>query len=288
MALIGEAVSADPGSRSQIKDKSPCYLAACNPLKGKIPGFVNLLSEIRIVNDTAELYKTAAAEFALLAFQAVYRKGSFSVALSGGSSLKGLYELLARKDAPVVPWPQTSFFFGNECLVPPEHADSNFRIANDALLSKVAVRGENVFRVRTEEPSPEAAARHYESAVENYFGLHPGQFPRFDLILMELGLDGDVASLFPGTAALQEDKRLVVSNWVEKFKAYRITFTFPVINNAACVVILVSGREKAEIVREVFENSKAGVPAQQVQPANGKLLWLIDRPAARLLSGEGT
>ena len=249
---------------------------------------MTVASEIRIVNDSAELYKAAAAEFALLASQAVHRKGSFSVALSGGSTPKGLYTLLASKDAAPVPWPQTSFFFGDERLVPPEHPDSNFRMANEALLSRVRVRAENVFRVRTEEPSPEAAALQYESVMKNYFALRPGQFPCFDLILLGLGPDGHIASLFPGTAALQEKERLVVSNWVEKLKAYRFTSTYPVINSAACVMFLVSGKEKAQIVREVFENSKADLPARRVRPADGRLLWLIDHPAASLLSGEPT
>jgi len=160
-------------------------------------------------------------------------------------------------------------------------------MANEALLSRVPVRAENVFRVRTEEPSPEAAALQYESVVKNYFAPRPGQFPCFDLILLGLGPDGHTASLFPGTAALQEKERLVVSNWVEKLKAYRVTSTYPVINSAACVMFLVSGKEKAEIVREVFENSKADLPAQRVRPVSGRLLWLIDRPAGGLLSGEG-
>jgi len=146
---------------------------------------------------------------------------------------------------------------------------------------------ENVFRVRTEDASAEAAALQYESAVKNYFALRPGQFPCFDLILLGLGPDGHVASLFPGTAALEEKKRLVVANWVAKLKAYRVTFTYPVINHSACVVFLVSGKEKAEIVREVFDNRKAELPAQRVRPASGRPLWLIDLPAASLLSGEG-
>jgi len=246
---------------------------------------VTVPPEIRILN-AAELFKAAADEFAALAAQAIHRKGSFCVALSGGSTPKGLYTLLASTAAPAVPWPQVSFFFGDERLVPPEHPDSNFRMANGALLSKVPVPPENVFRVRTEDASAEAAALQYESAVKNYFALRPGQFPCFDLILLGLGPDGHVASLFPGTAALEEKKRLVVANWVAKLKAHRVTFTYPAINHSACVVFLVSGKEKAEIVREVFDNPKAELPAQRVRPASGRLLWLIDQPAAGLLSDE--
>jgi 6-phosphogluconolactonase len=240
--------------------------------------------EIRILDEPAELYMAAAREFASLATQAIGQRNRFSVALSGGSTPKGLYTLLASKDAPSVPWPQVSFFFGDERFVPPAHADSNFRMADEALLSKVPVRAENVFRMRTEEPRPEQVAEQYESVLQSYFALSPGQFPRFDLILLGLGPDGHTASLFPCTSALQEKNRLVVSNWVDKLKTNRITFTYPVINNAACAMFLVSGTEKADIVREVFESAEGHFPAQKVRPTNGKLLWLIDRAAAALLS----
>lgn len=249
---------------------------------------MTLTSEIRILSRAAELFKAAADEFASLAAQAVHRKGSFCVALSGGSTPKGLYTLLASKDAPAIPWAQTSVFFGDERLVPLEHPDSNYHMANEALLSKVPLLPENVLRVRTEEASAEAAALRYESVVKNYFALRPNEFPRFDLILLGLGPDGHTASLFPCTAALDERHRLVVANRVEKLKAQRITFTYPVINHAACVMFLVSGKEKAEILREVLENSKAELPAQRVRPVDGRLLWLIDQPAAGLLSGGTT
>lgn len=243
-------------------------------------------SEIRILNDSAGLFQAAAKEFALLASAAVVSKGSFCVALSGGSTPKGLYTLLASKEAPVVPWAQTFFFFSDERYVPPSHPDSNFRMADEALLSKLRLPPQNVFRVPTEAPDPEAAAQQYEQALQSYFALSPGQFPRFDLILLGLGPDGHTASLFPGTPALRQQSHLVTSNRVEKLSADRITFTYPVINHAACVVFLVSGRDKAGILREVFENDKADLPAQKVRPANGKLLWLIDRGAASSLSGE--
>ena len=241
-------------------------------------------SEIRVLNDAAGLFQTAANEFGLLASRAVNAKGSFCVALSGGSTPKALYALLASSQAPAIPWQQTCIFFGDERFVPPDHADSNFRMANDALLSKVPLRPENIFRVPTEIGDAETAARKYEETIQNYFVLSPGQFPRFDLILLGLGPEGHVASLFPGTTAMQEKHRLVVANWVEKFNTYRITFTYPVINNAACVAFLVSGQDKAGILREVLENEQADLPAQKVSPADGKLLWLVDRAAASSLS----
>lgn len=208
------------------------------------------------------------------------------MALSGGSTPKGLYTLLASKQAPAVPWPQTSVFLSDERFVPPGDPESNFHTANDALLSKVAVPAANVFRMKTEEPDPDLVAAQYQSVIENHFATRPGEIPTFDLILLGLGPDGHTASLFPGSAALSENKRLVVSNWVEKFKTYRLTFTYPLINHAACVMFLVSGKDKADIVRQVFEDPNAKLPAQNVKPSNGKLLWLIDREAASQLSAE--
>jgi len=148
----------------------------------------------------------------------------------------------------------------------------------------VPVPPENIFRVRAEEKDANVVARDYEEALRSFFRLRPGEFPRFDLILLGLGPDGHTASLFPNTPALNETKRLVVANWVEKFKTNRITFTYPVLNYAACVIFLVSGGDKSEIVREVLENPGADLPSQKVHPVNGRLLWLLDNDAASKLS----
>jgi len=235
--------------------------------------------EIRILDTPADLFQAAATEFAAVASQAVQRSGRFSVALSGGSTPKSLYSLLASGAIPNIPWEKIFFFFGDERFVPPDHPDSNHRMAREAgLFAKVPA--EQVFRVRTEEQDADAAARAYEQTLREFFSLPPGEFPRFDLILLGLGPDGHTASLFPGTAALNENSRLVVANWVDKFRTYRITFTLPVLNRAGCVLFLVSGADKANIVREVLENEKANLPSQNVRPADGRLLWLLDRAAA--------
>jgi 6-phosphogluconolactonase len=168
--------------------------------------------------------------------------------------------------------------------VPPDNAESNYRMANEALLSKVPVRAENVFRIHSEEKDAAAAAQQYEQAISTFFHLSPGQFPRFDLILLGVGPDGHSASLFPGTVALNETHRLVVANWVPKFNTDRITFTFPVLDAAACVTFLASGADKAPILHEVLENSAADLPSQRVRPTNGKLIWLVDEAAASGLS----
>jgi len=138
----------------------------------------------------------------------------------------------------------------------------------------------NVFRVHTEQANAADAAREYEETLRRFFGLKPSEFPRFDLILLGLGPDGHTASLFPDSAALNEKNALVVANWVEKFQSYRITFTYPVLNHAACDTFLVSGADKANIVREVLKNEKANLPSQNVRPTDGRLLWLLDRAAS--------
>jgi 6-phosphogluconolactonase len=238
--------------------------------------------EIRILKTAAELFEAAAAEFAAQAAQAVRANGRFTVALSGGSTPKTLYSLLATK--PGIPWDKICFFWGDERHVPPDHPDSNYRMANEALLSKVPVRAENVFRVHAEQKDAAAAAVQYEQALKDFFHLPTGQFPRFDLILLGVGPDGHAASLFPGTSALNENQRLVVANWVPKFNTHRITFTFPVLNAAACVLFLASGPDKAPILHEVLENSAAELPSQKIRPANGRLIWLVDEAAAIALS----
>ncbi len=240
--------------------------------------------EIRILNTAEDLFQAAADKWAALASQAVSDKGNFTVALSGGSTPKSLYSLLARGSAARFPWDKTFFFWGDERHVPPDHPESNCRMAYEAMLSKVPVPPQNIFRVHAEEKDAQTAATSYEQTVRSFFHLPPGEFPLFDLTLLGIGPDGHTASLFPGTPALQENRRLVVANWVEKFKAHRITMTFPVLNHSACVMFLVSGKDKAEILREVLENPAADLPSQKVRPVNGRLLWLVDRDAAGALA----
>ena len=204
--------------------------------------------------------------------EAVAQRGLSTVALSGGSTPKLLYQLLADPNEPFreqVPWPRIHFFWSDERHVPPDHPESNYRMANEAMLAHVPVAKDNVHRVMSENPNAAEAAEQYEKAVP----------PRLDLILLGLGTDGHTASIFPGSEVLHETKRLVAAPWVEKLKAYRITMTLPLINNAASVVFLVSGAEKAEIVKEVLQGPKR-YPAQEVRPTNGELMWMLDQEAA--------
>jgi 6-phosphogluconolactonase len=242
---------------------------------------------IEIAADGNHLCRVAAQEFARLAQSAIGEAGRFAVALSGGNTPRGVYSLLA-EEYQDLPWNKVHVFFGDERNVPPDHLESNYRMAHEALLSRVALPAQNIHRFRT-ELGPESAASDYEQQLRSFFHLAPGQWPRFDLLLLGLGDDGHTASLFPGTSALAECSRLAVANWVEKFHAFRFTLTFPVLNHAAEVLFLVSGAGKAETLKQVLGPGSQPLfpaqpfPAQRIQPENGRLLWLLDQDAARLL-----
>jgi 6-phosphogluconolactonase len=239
-------------------------------------------TDIRVLPTPQELFAAAAEEVVRLANQAVAERGRFAIALSGGSTPKNLYNLLATNARSTLPWDHTYFFWSDERHVAPNNPDSNYRMANEAMLSKVPVPPANIYRVPAENPDAAAVAEAYEVSIRKFFQLQPGQLPRFDLILLGLGPDGHTASLFPGTAGLQEKSRLVIANLVEKLRTHRLTFTLPVINAARCVAFLVSGTDKATVLRSVLEESVPGeqYPAKLVEPSDGNLIWFLDRAAA--------
>ena len=237
--------------------------------------------EIKIVPDSVTLARVAAQEFQRRAEAAVQEYGRFSVALSGGNTPRAVYSILASEHKDL-PWARIHIFFGDERHVPPDHPDSNFRMASESLLSKVPIPEKNIHRVHAELDAA-AAAEEYEQQLSSFFQLKDHDWPRFDLIFLGIGEDGHTASLFPGSKALNETSRRVVANWVEKFKTFRITFTFPVLNHAAEVVFLVSGSGKAQILSEVLRPGTEKYPAQKIQLENGRLLWLVDRDAGSLL-----
>jgi 6-phosphogluconolactonase len=241
---------------------------------------MSLKRELLVLNSTADLSQAAAREFIELARQSIAARGRFSVALSGGSTPRGLFTLLANEKRSELEWDRICFFWGDERHVPPDDPDSNYGMANQAMLSTVPIRRENVFRIHGEEKEASEAARAYEQTLADFFSLRSGEFPRFDLVLLGMGPDGHTASLFPGTAALEEKTRLVVANWVAKFSTHRITLTFPVLNSAACVLFLVAGTDKAPALWRVFEDPASGLPAQRIQPDNGSCRWLVDGLAA--------
>jgi 6-phosphogluconolactonase len=260
----------------------------------KTPG-----ASVRIYRDAEELALKAARRFARLADQYVVGCGRFTVALSGGSTPRAMFSLLAEHPfADTVPWSSIYFFWGDERCVPPDHPDSNYRMANETLLSKVPVPAQNIFRIPAERPDPERAAEEYAEALSKFFSAGPGVtkaataplsiLPRFDLVFLGMGPDGHTASLFPNSAALQAGDQIVVANYVEKFAAHRITLTAATINNARNVTFLASGEDKAEVLRNVLEGGFQPelYPSQLIRPANGTLLWMVDHAAARLLTNR--
>lgn len=242
--------------------------------------------ELRRLNTPQDLFHAAAEEVIRAATDSVAKRGRFTIALSGGSTPKNMFTLIAANASSTLPWDKMFFFWGDERHVPPEDAESNYRMAKDALLSKVAIPAGNIFRIPSENLDADAAALQYERTLKNFFALKAVEFPRLDLILLGMGPDGHTASLFPETAALREKNRLVVANWVEKLKTSRITLTLPVLNSAGCVSFLVSGGDKATALREVLEGKEPAekFPSKLIRPTSGKLIWFVDRAAASGLS----
>ncbi len=237
-------------------------------------------AEIIIGRDLVDLSSKAAAEFVRQANERSATAGRFVVALSGGSTPRALYSLLADAEfQSQVPWHRVHFFWGDERCVPPEHPDSDYRMAFETLLSKAPVPEKNIHRIEGEE-KPEIAAAKYEKAIRDFFQLADSELPRFDLILLGLGDDGHTASLFPGSEALQETRRLAVATYVEKLKSHRVTLTLPVLNHAANIFFLVAGENKTGILKDVLQReSSKNFPAQQIDPPNGRLVWFVDQAA---------
>lgn len=246
--------------------------------------------DIVICRDPEEASTRAAELFVRLADEAISAPWRFAVALSGGSTPKALYALLATEQfRRRVPWSRVHLFWGDERCVPPDHPESNFRMAREVLLDKVPIPAQNIHRMPAEQEDPRLAAAAYEERLRVFFALEAGEVPRFDLILLGMGEDGHTASLFPGTTALTETERLVVSVYVEKLGTHRLTLTVPVINHAAHVVFLITGKSKASVLREVLEGEHRPqrFPSQLMRPVDGTLVFIIDREAARDLTASG-
>jgi 6-phosphogluconolactonase len=247
---------------------------------------------LNVQPDTASLLRLAADAVVFFGRKAIERRGRFHLALSGGSTPKALFELLAQPPyAGQIFWDRVHVWWGDERLVPSDAPESNFRMAEAALLSRVPIPPGQVHRVRTELGAEQAAA-HYETEIKFAFGqisvdeetgalLDSAGVPVFDMILLGMGDDGHTASLFPDSEALNAHERLVTSHYVEKVAMQRITFTAPLINAGDTVLFLVSGAGKAQMLKRVLmgEITPGALPAQQIAPA-GKLFWMIDAAAA--------
>jgi 6-phosphogluconolactonase len=244
--------------------------------------------DLMVLADQTALAKEAAERCARIAQEALARAGRFTIALSGGSTPKLLYSLLAADPYSArLPWQQTHVFWSDERAVPPGDPESNFGMAKASLLDRVPIPADRVHRIEAERQDLDVAAREYEAEIARSFAVRPtGDPPSLDLILLGLGPDGHTASLFPHTDAVRVTNRWVVRNHVPTLKTDRVTLTAPILNRAATVLFLVAGAEKASALQAVLEGpaDPDRLPAQLIQPASGRLVWLVDRAAASMLA----
>lgn len=239
--------------------------------------------ELKVFDDPEQVARAAAGRVAELARESIEARGLFTFALAGGSTPRRVYELLAGEEfRDAVDWANVHIFFGDERAVPADHSDSNFRMANESLLSRVPVPTQNVHRIEGLGDAV-ANASDYESEMRGLFG--DTEWPQLDLVLLGMGDDGHTASLFPNTAALEERRTWVAANWVEKLGAWRVTLTAPAVNAARHVLFLVGGAGKAERLREVLkgEREPTRLPSQLIRPHDGTLEWFVDRAVASRL-----
>jgi len=244
--------------------------------------------EVQILPDAAAIARRAAEKIIEAAAVAIKERGGFTISLAGGSTPKALYSLLATDPAfkSQMPWDKTQFFFGDERHVPPDNSDSNYRMAHESMLSKVPLKPEQVIRIKAEYENSEKAAEEYQQALRTWFQRSNQQLPRFDVLLLGMGDEGHTLSLFPGTKALHDNGRWVMSNWIGKLFTDRVTITAPVANNSALAIFMVTKADKALALKGVLEGpyEPEQLPSQLIQPKNGKLLWLVDATAASKLA----
>lgn len=245
--------------------------------------------EILVCADAKSVALEAAAIFVRLAADAVRDRSRFTVALSGGSTPKALFEILATSQWQTqVDWKNIHLFWGDERYVPDDYPDSNFRMTLETLLSRVPVPPVNVHRIKTELSPAEAAAASYETDISRFFGTAPGSLPSFDLVFLGLGANAHTASLFPHSKAIHETSRLVVAEYIAEVGMWRITMTAPLLNAARNVIFLVCGSDKAPVLRDVLfgDHDPERKPAQLIHPSDGSLTWLIDSAAAVQLPAD--
>jgi 6-phosphogluconolactonase len=240
---------------------------------------------VQVLKDEDAVARAAADIFVNLAPQPHGNRGPFRMALAGGTTPQALYALLASSEyRHRVAWDRVSFFFGDERAVPPDHPDSNYRAANDALFRPLDISQKNIYRMKAEMPDLEAAAAAYERELQSAF--EGARVPRFDLIFLGMGPDGHTASLFPGSPALAECKRLVAPvTDAPKPPPRRLTLTVPVLNAAKLVLFIMTGADKAPALHEALKGTASPdqYPAKHVRPGPERLAWLVDEAAGRML-----
>lgn len=231
-------------------------------------------AEQKVMADADSLIQTAAEQFVAVARAAIAKRGTFFVALAGGSTPKGLYQKLATEPyISQLDWSRIHVFFGDERCVLPEHDDSNYKMASQAMIQHVPLPEANVHRMPTELP-PEQVAQQYAETMTTVMGEQP-----LDLVLLGLGPDGHIASLFPDTPALAVTETLTTPLYVEKFDSWRVTMTYPVINAARQVIVFIAGEAKAAIVNDIMTDAVSDLPVQRLAPT-GDYYWYMDKAAA--------
>lgn len=218
---------------------------------------------------------------------AIARSDRFSFVLTGGSTPKGLYQMMASEEWRLkIDWSKTHLFWGDERFVPATDSQSNYKMAKEALLDALSIPAENIHRIVTENTTPEVCANAYEEDIREFFKSPPGVFPAFDLVLNGMGSNRHTLSLFPGRPTLHEKKRMVVADFIPEVSMDRVTMTAPLVNAARRVMFLCSGKDKAEALQDVLYGpvNIDTKPAQAIQPKHGELLWLLDKDAASQLS----
>jgi 6-phosphogluconolactonase len=215
--------------------------------------------------------------------EAIERNGIFSTALSGGKTPIDLYHQLSGVKE-TLPWDKTHLFLVDERFVPLEHRDSNYRMLKETLLDHIPIPQGNIHFIPTKRSTLQASAMAYEDDLRKFFRLSQDQFPEFDFLLLGLGEDGHTASLFPGTPVLDDTIHLAAPVSMDEIRHPRITLTLPVINNAKHILFLVTGKNKASMLRKIIEGEVASLPASMVHPDKGKLIFVIDREASSQLS----
>jgi 6-phosphogluconolactonase len=235
--------------------------------------------QYQVYTDTTELAQAAAQRWVELAHESLRARNSFHVALAGGSTPEPVYRLLRDAD---VDWSKIHLYWGDERDVPEDHPDSNFRMARLALIDSVPIPEANIHPIRV-QPDIEETVTEYRQQLEKVHQAQGG-FPCFDLIMLGMGDDGHVASLFPDSSALGVTDRSVVSVYVEKLNSWRVTLTYPVLNAARHIMLLVAGEAKAPVVARALDSgdTEQDYPVQKLSP-QGKLEWFLDKSAASRL-----
>jgi 6-phosphogluconolactonase len=240
------------------------------------------MDNIRTFSDQHEQALAVAEVFAQTGTHAIATEGRFTVSLAGGSTPKAAYQLLASPDFSTrLDWSKAHIFWGDERCVPPDHPESNYRMACETLIGEVPLPGSNIHRMEG-ELEPVEAARRYDKGLRTFFG----NTPHFDLILLGMGTDGHTASIFPGTSALQETQAWAIANYVDKLSSWRITLTPGILNQARKIIFIVSGENKARPLQQVLmgEYQPEIYPSQLIKPISGNLTWLLDKSAAKFIN----